>query len=203
MYSICMNKDVSKIEKRILTLYAKGEKRKASNQVLDCINKHKIIFTNKELLKQIVEPYGYTIAHALAFEGVIFDDPEILKLTGQDRFGDYGTFEDENKKQQNKNILGHNGTSVACILASAGKLKTNDTEILKLGSEKKLPSVAHLMAQNGYEFKDKEILKLKDDIDLSVAHEMASKGYKFEDEEILDLESAHGFSVRDFQDNNI
>ena len=180
---------MDKIEKRLLTLYERGDKRKASNQAVGYIEEG-MIFSNKELLKQIVEPFGYTIAHKLALEGALFEDEEILKLTGEDRFGDTG---------RGKDIRGHGGSSVAFIIAKRGHFIKNKA-VWKLGSEKKKRSVAHEMAKNGYSFQDKEILKLKDDINLSVAHEMARKGHKFEDEEILEMKSLHGFSVKDFQE---
>ena len=187
-----MEKDFShtKLEQKILRLYEQSSKRTASNQAVKAIESG-VVFQSKELLKQIIEPYGWTIAHELAFKGVVFEDPEILKLTGEDRFGEKG-------EGSHKDVRGHGGESVAYILANKGHF-IKDKECWKLGSERKIRSVAHEMAKNGYDFEDKEILSLKDDIELSVAHEMARRGCKFEDEEILELKSIHGYSVRDFQ----
>lgn len=181
-----------RLEKKILDLYNRGEKRKASNQAIKAIENGSI-FTNKELLKQIVEPFGYTIAHELVFNGVIFEDIEILKLTGEDR---------TKASCNDKNVLAHGGSSVAYVLAKKGHFIKNKS-VWALGSEKKLRSVAHEMAANGYDFKDKQTLKLKDDMELSVAHEMAKKGYIFKDNDILELKTMHGFSVKDFQDQSI
>lgn len=188
------------LTKKILNLYNKNEKRKASNQAIQAIES-KIIFTSKEVLQQVLEPFGYTIAHKLVFFGAIEDskflnlllkDPELLKLTGENRFGDHA---------RGKNIMGHNGVSIAFILAKKG-YHIDNKDIWKLGSESlnKQKSVAHIMAQKGYDFKDKDILKLTDDIDLSVAHEMARRGYKFKDKDILNMTSLHGYTVKDYQD---
>ncbi len=189
-----MEKDFlnKKLEQKLLRLYEQGRNRTASNQAVKAIEDG-VVFTNKELLKKIIEPYGWTIAHELAFTGVVFDDPDILKLTGENRFG-------EKVEGSHKDVRGHGRESVAYILANKGHF-IKDKECQKLGSERKIRSVAHEMAKNGYDFEDKEILSLQDDIKLSVAHEMARRGYKFEDEEILELKSIHGFSVRDFQNN--
>lgn len=181
-----MSKNTDQIEKKILRLYEKGKTRPASNLVVKYIEEG-FIFTNKELLKKIIEPFGYTVAHKLANKGIRFEDKEILTLKGEDR--------------KNLNTLGHSASSVAFVLAKQGYF-FEDIDIQALGSEKKSRTVAHEMAKNGYHFKNKEILKLKDDIGLSVAHEMAKKGYIFEDKEILDLENEYGFTVRNLQENN-
>ena len=183
-------KKLEKLEKKILRLYCEDKKRTASNLAVKLIEDG-IIFKNKELLKKIVEPFGWTIAHELAFAGVIYEEPEILKLKGEDRFGEKG----EGPK---KDVRGHGGESVAYILANKGHM-IKDKECWKLGSERKIRSVAHEMARNGYIFKDKEILSLKDDIGLTPAHEMARLGHQFKDKDILKLESLHGLSVKDFQ----
>ena len=188
MEDLKKNLDLKKIEQKILRLYSQGKKRTASNLAVKHI-RDGAVFTDKNLLTKIVEPYGHTVAHQMAFQGVNFKDISILKLTGEDRFGDYG---------KGKNILGHNGCSVAFVLAGKGYF-FEDKSIQKLGSEKNVMSVAHAMAKKGYKFTDKDILSLKDSMGLSVAHEMARHGHEFEDKEILELKSIHGLSVRDFQ----
>ena len=165
--------NLDKLENKILKLYSKNT-RSASNLALKSI-KAGIIFKDHNLLKQIVNPYGYTIAHALAYKGVQFDDNEILKLTGVDR--------------SDLNVMGHSGACVALSLANQGTM-FESKEI------QKLDGVATQMAKNGYVFKDLEILKIK-----GVAHEMARLGYKFTDPNILKIENSVGMTVLDFQNN--
>lgn len=181
--------NIEKIENKLLSLYKKGKKRTASNLAKKYIEEDKIIFTNKELLKKIIEPYGYTIAHKIALIGHSFEDKEILSLCG------------ENRNKINV-LLGHHGSSVAFILAKKG-FTFDDIDIQKLGSERGKRTVAHEMAENGYTNFKKEILMLKDNTGISVAHVMAKKGFIFEDEEILNLENIVGFSVKNIQENRL
>ena len=164
---------LEKLENKILRLYDQNKTRTASNLILKEIRENKTIFKNKEVLKKVINPYGYTVAHALAFLSVEFSDIEILKLTGENR--------------SDLNVLGHSGSSVAFALSKRG-IMFESKEIQMLSG------VAINMAKNGYIFKDIEILKLP-----QVAHEMARLGYKFDNEEILSLENETGVSVLDFQ----
>ena len=175
---------VIRFEEKILKLISSGEKRKASNQIEKFLEEKNVI-NNKEVLSFILEPSGMTVAHKMAFLGCTFQDEEILKLRGEDR-------------SKENALYGHNGCSVAFILAKKGQTFVNP-EILCLGSELKRSSVAHAMAAKGYKFSDMSILSLADDKGNTVAHVMATAGYQFQDEKILDLKNNFGFSVRDFQ----
>ena len=165
---------LEKLETKILRLYDQNKTRTASNLILKEI-KNGVVFTNKEVLKKVINPYGYTVAHALVNQGVKFNDIEILKLTGE--------------KRNHLNVLGHSGACVAVALAYDGVM-------FESKEVQKLEGVAYRMAKNGYIFKDKEILMLP-----QVAHEMARLGYVFKDKDILKIENFAGFSVLDFQNN--
>ena len=187
-----MQKEKSKLpinsqnfEKKISSIISKKEIKKASSLLEEYIDSGNII-QNKNLLKFILEPSGMTVAHLLAHNSVNFSDPEILKLKGIDR-------------SQENAIFGHNGVSVAFILAKKGFF-FEDREIQLLGSEENRATVAHAMANNGYIFKNPDILRLRDSKGNTVAHVMANNGHNFESPEILNLENNFGFTVKDFQD---
>ena len=174
----------TRLENRIKNLISKGERKKASKLIEDAIDIGEQ-FTEVELLQFILEPSGMTVAHKLALQGISFDNSTILSLKGEDR-------------SSNNIAFGHNGCSVAFILAKKG-LQFIEPEIQTLGSEDGRSTVAHAMAEQGHKFSNKEILTLKDDQGMTVAHVMAKCGHSFTDKEILELETPFGFTVESFQ----
>lgn len=135
----------------------------------------------------ILEPSGMTVAHKMALNGHVFHDFEILSLKGEDR------------SKQNA-VFGHNGCTVAFILAKKG-IEFTDPAIQALGKDEGRATVAHAMAAHKHKITDENILKLVDHQGNTVAHIMASNGSVFSNPEILNLKNKFGFSVLDYQNH--
>jgi hypothetical protein len=135
----------------------------------------------------LLEPSGMTVAHKMALSGHVFKDSEILSLKGEDR------------SKQNA-VFGHNGCSVAFILAKKG-IRFDDPATQSLGANEGRSTVAHAMAAHKHEITDENVLRLTDHQGNSVAHILASNGVQFSNSEILNLKNKFGFSVSDYQNN--
>lgn len=75
-------------------------------------------------------------------------------------------------------------------------------ELAKIVDFNQGTTYAHILANEGSQFTDPDILKLADVDGWTVAHEMALQGYAFKDDKILFLTTNNGERVLDVQNSD-